>query len=416
MNKIFAIAKWEFFEKVKRKSFFVSMIITPLVLFGLVYLSSSLIGFDKNTPTTIGILDETNNYINEIKINLESYHTTDNQPSYIVLDLIKSPLPNKSLPSFAEQMIKQNDIAGLINIYYDPSDSLVIDYKTGTLSDPDEITQVEQSIKDAVLKIRLSEAGYSVDEINNLISNIHINHTDIDADIYSNEAEFIGTFLTGYLLILLLLIMILFAGGMFVRSTVEEKSNRIIEVLLSSCRVDQLLAGKILGLSMLGLFQIILWFVIGGFIFGNNYITLSLSNNFIMQIVYFVLGYILYTSIFVGFGSLVNSEHEAQQMTSILSIVLIIPILIASHVLLNPYSGISLFLSYFPLTTAPAMILRLNVIEISFTEQIVTLIIMAISIYFMIRLSTKIFRFGMLSFDKIPSIKELFDKIKTFNN
>ncbi|MFC2134264.1 ABC transporter permease [Bacteroidota bacterium] len=416
MKKIFTIAFWEFVEKVKRKSFIFSMIITPLILFGLVYVGSISPSQGKEFPTYIGVIDQTGCYDNNIIGSLKDIKLKNGQPSFILLNLSDLSSSLSSQLNMAEELTINRSINGFIYIYNVNPDSLGIKFRSGGMSQSRDFLTIQDAVKEAILKYRMQKHGLISPEINAVFQNTKLEQVKIEDNRLRDENDFITTFLTGYFFILLLLIMILLTGGMFVRSIVEEKSNRIIEVILSSCNIEKLLGGKILGLSLLGLFQIFIWILIGGLFFSNEHINLALSPNLGLQITYFILGYFLYTSIFVGIGSIVNTEHEAQQVTANLSIILILPILISAQVLLNPDSYISLILSYFPLTTAPSMILRLNVLDPSLSEVLLTSSISIISIYFIIRLSSKIFKIGILSYDKIPSIKMLIERANKISN
>lgn len=130
------------------------------------------------------------------------------------------------------------------------------------------------------------------------------------------------------------------------------------------------------------------------------------------MLVYFLTGFLFYTALFVGFGSIVTTEQEAQQLTGYISMVLILPIVFAVTAIQNPASSIVHILSYFPLTTPSIMLLRLNVSPVPPGDIIITLGIMIISILVTIYLTAKIFRIGILSYGKRPSLKELANWLK----
>ena len=129
-------------------------------------------------------------------------------------------------------------------------------------------------------------------------------------------------------------------------------------------------------------------------------------------LIYFILGFIFYSSMFVGIGSIVTSEQEAQQITTYLSFLLILPIIFVLPALENPQAGYIKILSYIPFTLPSFMMLRLNISPVPVWEIFITIIIMIVSIYIMIIFSAKIFRIGILSYGKRPSLKELIQWIK----
>jgi ABC-2 type transport system permease protein len=131
------------------------------------------------------------------------------------------------------------------------------------------------------------------------------------------------------------------------------------------------------------------------------------------MIIYFILGFIFYTGIFVGIGAIVTTEQESQQVTSYLSIILVLPVVFSITAIQSPNSEFVKILSYIPLTTPSIMLLRFNVSQVPAGEIILTLIILIISIFISLFLAAKIFKIGILSYGKRPSIRELYNWIKT---
>jgi ABC-2 type transport system permease protein len=208
------------------------------------------------------------------------------------------------------------------------------------------------------------------------------------------------------------MMMIIYSGGMLVRSLLEEKSSRLMEILISSCTPDELITGKIFGLSALGLTQIIIWALVSTTLVNSAVIPSEIFNNILPVLLYFLLGFIFYSSIFVGIGSVVTSEQEAQMITTYLSFILVFPVVFSISIFNNPNTPLISILSYIPLTLPSVMILRINVAPISSIEFFLTIAIMLVSIYITIIVSSKIFRIGILSYGKRPSIKELISWLK----
>lgn len=241
-----------------------------------------------------------------------------------------------------------------------------------------------------------------------IVGNVKLISVQIDENGIEETKDFLSIFFNSYILLMLLTITIIFSGGTFVRSLISEKANGILEVILSSLNVDQLLFAKILGLIYLSIFQFGVWGLIGYFL-SENYTLFSFefSQNFFLQLIYFSLGYVLYISIFVGLGSVVSTEQGAQQATGLVTTILIFPIVISAVVIQNPYSLLSQIFTYFPLTTPSLQLLKLNFYKPSIWEVLVTIFILILSIYFVVKVSSKIFKVGVLHFDKQPAGKLL---------
>jgi ABC-2 type transport system permease protein len=206
---------------------------------------------------------------------------------------------------------------------------------------------------------------------------------------------------------MLLMMMILSTGGMLVRSLLEEKSNRLIEILVSSCSKKELLAGKVIALSGLGFTQILIWGILALVTARTALIPMEAFDNIFPMLGFFILGYVFYVSIFVGIGSIVSTEQEAQQITSYISIMLILPTIFAVSAIQNPGSTIIKILSFIPFTSASIMMLRLKIETIPVGEILSAVLIMLISIYLTITFSSKLFKIGILSYGKRPALKEL---------
>jgi ABC-2 type transport system permease protein len=212
---------------------------------------------------------------------------------------------------------------------------------------------------------------------------------------------------------MLMFMLILTSGQMLVRSVVEEKSNRIVEILLSSCSAKDLMKGKILGLSALGVAQISLWLIIGITAVSPFAVLLFSANGIWLMPMYFILGYLMYASIFVGIGSLVNTEQEAQQITSYISLLLIFPIVLSVNAFENPNDSLFQILSFIPLMTPTMMALRISVQVPSAIEVVTTILLLFLTTLFFMWTSGKIFRIGILSTGKRPTMKELMMWIKS---
>jgi len=130
------------------------------------------------------------------------------------------------------------------------------------------------------------------------------------------------------------------------------------------------------------------------------------------MLIYFVLGFIFYTSIFVGAGSIASTEQEAQQLTSYISLILLFPIILVFSAVQNSDSFMLQLLSYIPFTTPSIMILRLNLQDVSLQEILITTLILIITIYITITAAAKIFKIGILSYGKRPSVREIFQWLK----
>jgi ABC-2 type transport system permease protein len=405
MKKVLKIAYWEFIEKVKRKSFLIYIILFPLLLMALGLIPSMFGDMGEESTVVIGVLDETDELYPELNRELKNYTLPNGNPKFLVMNLNERVAKSDSKNVIADSLVLDGLLRGYLNIVKDANSDFEFRFKTRGINYK-SFAKLKNAVNNAIAKHNLLKAGINRTNLERSFQNIEIEQEILQQD-GSASKDILTIFFSAYLFIMLLLMMIIFSGGLLVRSIVEEKSNRIIEILISSCSPKQLLAGKIIGLSFLGLFQFAVWFTMGFLVISSSVISFNVFHNLGLQIAYFILGYILFTALFVGIGSIVTNEQEAQQFTGYISVILVIPIIISVQIIQNPHSLLSDILSYFPLTSPPIMILKLNFSEPSFTEIISTILIILLSIYLIIFLTSKIFKIGILSYGKTPSIREL---------
>ncbi len=413
MKKILAIAKWEYIEKVKTKTFIISLVLTPLIILSFSLLPTLFA--DKNDERTkvVGIIDSSGEYFNELRQELESFRLEDKQPNYVIINLFEKDSNFSENLLNADKEVLTGEIEGCLIIFNGGSDSLHAEYRSRSIGNFRDAGRIEKSLNNIRVERKLKQIGIGKSVLNFIEQNVNVEQIKVDDIGKTGKQDFLLVFFSSFIFILLLMMMVIYSGQMLVRSLIEEKSNRLIEVIVSSCSSDQLLAGKILGLSSLGLTQIFIWFLIGLSLVGGSVIPISVFENLHLTLIYFILGFIFYATLFVGVGSILSTEQEAQQITTYLTLILMFPVVIAVPAMQNPDSTILEVFSYFPLTIPTTMLLRINITPLPISEFIITIGIMLISIFIMIKISAKLFRIGILSYGARPTVKELFKWIKT---
>jgi len=408
MKKAFAIAKWEFMEKIKSRAIIISFFLTPLIILGFSILPSIFAEKDEATTEAIGVLDDTQNYFPSLAEKLSEYKLEDKQPRYLVVNLYKSGVNIDSLKADANRNVVKKKMEGYIFLTVNGKKETVFEYRSLSLGNFNDYKRFEDCFNKIRRLQEFKKANIDTALVSHLLNNIEINTVKLDEKGKESSADFKSQYFSSFIFIMILFMVIMMSGGMLVRSLVEEKSNRLIEIIVSSCKPDDILKGKILGLSGLTLTQIVVWALIGTAFAGQGLVLFASFQNLILLLVYFILGFVFYTAIFVGVGSVVTTEQEAQQITGYLSMITISPLVIMIPAMQNPDSILMRVFSYIPLTTPGVMILRLNSAPISTIEIAATLAELLLAIYVVIKISSKIFRIGILSYGKMPSITELF--------
>jgi ABC-2 type transport system permease protein len=199
------------------------------------------------------------------------------------------------------------------------------------------------------------------------------------------------------------------------RSIIQEKSSRVIEVMLSSVEPRDLFLGKIIGLGSLGLTQIAIWslmmLAIG---FSSSLVAArytSLVHVTVAEVVYFVvffvLGYLLYSSIFSIIGAVCSTEQDAQHLQSIVVFPMVIPIMLMFLVLQNPNSTVAVVLSLIPAFTPMLMLARVVISNPPLWQVVLSILLLVVSVYAAILFSARVFRVGILMYGKRPGLREI---------
>jgi len=227
----------------------------------------------------------------------------------------------------------------------------------------------------------------------------------------------LGTFLNimvPYFLGILLIMTIFVSSGYLLRGVAEEKTSRVIEIILSSVTAQELLAGKVLGLGALGLTQVVIWLVSA---FGLSRGAVSLlgvalplltrSEVFILGLVYYLLGFLVYAVLMGAVGALGTTMQESQQLAGIFSLMAAIPLMLGGFMFSNPNMSLLRALSWFPLTAPTMMLLRLPMAEVPVVDVVGSIVVLLISIPVLLWAGAKVFRMGLLMYGKRPSLAQV---------
>jgi len=413
-KKIFTVAKWEFLGKIKTKVFIISVIVTPLILVSLTIGGTLISSARDNYTKIIGCADTSGIYFRPLRDKLNAYKLDSGQPSYFLINVSGKCRSLDSIIKKTDNDVVSNRLTGYLIIKNDQSFNTEL--RSNSLLKQEDIDRFQDAITEINNTIKLKTAGVKDSIINSLLFKTSMSQSFLNNKGPQNSDGLLVSFFSSIIFIMLLITLIMTTGGMLVRSLVEEKSNKLLDILLSSCSHNELLAGKIIGLSSVGLLQVFIWITMVVLFSLQFPIPLQVFDNIHLILLYFILGFFFFTSIFVGIGALLNTEQEAQQATSFLSILMVFPIAIALPALENPDFLLIKFMSYFPLTLPSVMIFRLNTSHVSIIEIIVTLIILIFSILFTVIISARLFKAGILSNSGLPKLKQILVWMKNGNN
>ncbi|MFY0481898.1 ABC transporter permease [Flavobacterium sp. PLA-1-15] len=433
MSILSLIIKREFIAKVRNKSFIVMTFLSPLLFVGLAafvgYLSTM-----KSDVKEIVIHDESNLFVKDFK-NSEEYHYLN--------------LTNVDLKTLKDSIVSER-YEGLLyipKIEDNKALSSKIQYISNESPSMSFIEDVEEIIAQKLTTSNFQKAGLDTLAIKNAEAKVSINLTKATGEETVkglNEIKVGIGAAFGYLIMMFIVIY----GNMVMRSVIEEKTNRIIEIIISSVKPFQLMMGKIIGTSLAGVLQFAIWAVIGGTLFlvassllgiemgsaastapqmmpgsdvefankaqlyVNEFLNLPLLTLILSFIVYFIGGYFLYSSIYAAIGAAVDNETDSQQFL----LPIILPLMLGVYVgffsvLSEPHGTVATVFSMIPLTSPIVMLMRIP-FGVPWWQLLISVLLLFGTFFFVVWFASKIYRVGILMYGKKPTWKELYRWLK----
>ncbi len=225
---------------------------------------------------------------------------------------------------------------------------------------------------------------------------------------------FAFTFIIPYFLAIFLVMTIFTSSGYLLQGVAEEKESRVIEIVVSSVRPVELMAGKVAGLGALGLTQVLVWVAsVAGFS-GGSVAFLAVAGAasiparvLILGVVYYLLGYTLYAILMAGVGALGTTMQESQQLAGIFSFFTAVPYMISGFLFANPNMLIARVLSFFPLTASTMMMMRIPLAEVGWVDVVGSIVVLLLSIPAALWVGAKLFRVGLLIYGKRPTLRDI---------
>ena len=433
MNHLPLIIKREYLTKVRNKSFIVMTVLSPIIMIVLISVVAYLSQLNKDKIRIITVLDASG-------LVKDAFQSTD-KTTYNVLENMSLEDAKKLATETSSvgllYVTKSNlleEVSNHIKFYSEESPSLTL------------ISDLESKLEHKLTNIRLQENGVDVAMINASKVKVNIAQESFEGKMTSKidsvmKLAFGGA--SGYLLFMFIIIY----GNMIMRSVIEEKTSRIIEVIISSVKPIQLMLGKIIGTSLAGITQFVIWLLIGGFLltvvslvfavdlqapqqdlmqeaitnpelniqvqdFVTAFYNLPLVNLVAAFVLFFIGGYLLYSSFYAAIGAAVDNETDTQQFM----LPVIMPLMLAVYigfftVIEDPHGTVSTVFSFIPLTSPVVMLMRIP-FGVPLWQQLVSLLILAGTFMITVWFAAKIYRVGILMYGKKPSYKELIKWIK----
>ncbi|MBT8400760.1 MAG: ABC transporter permease [Rhodothermia bacterium] len=421
MNTLAVIAQREYVQRVTSKGFIIGTLVGPIVMIAIIVVPVLfLVAFQDQSSKTIAVIDESGALYEELEFPID-------------FDLVASEAPVDTLRSHV--------LGGKINGYLILPETLLrgeggAAFYSGGGGGFILSTQVQQAVNRAVRQRRVLMTGADKTVLDILHHDVGVDMIKIsdEGDQADSAAALAGI---GYGMGFVIYVCMFIYGAFVMRGVIEEKTNRIAELMASSARPFDLMLGKVLGIGAMGLTQFLTWCILGMTImaFGGTVAALFVDPNdyglgqvdnqqalldaagitipqlpfsaFVLFVLFFVGGYLLYASLFAAVGSAVDQESDAQQFVLPIAAPIIIPMLLISHVIENPDSSISLWLSMVPFFSPILMTVRIAATSVPFWQTVLSLLLLGGAFLGSIWISSRIYRVGILMYGKKPSFADI---------
>ncbi len=404
MNKTLLIFRHELVNAIKRKGFIIMTLIVPvlgLLGIGIFSLVSAGAGPSVVETTTIGYVDEVGGfaqYTTQGNIELARFDTQDDATAALISEEV------------SEYFVIPSDYmsTGVIDRYT----------LTRELETPPAITSAIKNF----LTSNLLAGKVSPDTVNLIEAPVNLVTTRLTetGEVATEQGGF-GNLIIPGIFALLLALSLQLSCVYLVQGLGDEKESRLIEVLLSSVNTRQLLVGKVLGLGVAGLVQVVVWLAtlplllnLASSTFGGFFGTIQMPADFIvLGIVYFILGYALFAALSAGVGAISPSAREGQQLIPIFTLLLFVPIWFSSILFIFPNSPLWAVLTILPVTAPIAVMLRLGVTGVAAWELAVSITVLALAIILVMFLAIRAFRVYLLMYGKRPKWGEIIRALRS---
>ena len=426
MRKIYLVVAREFMERARKKSFIVTTLLMPLFMIGMMVAPSLMMLYGGSEQKQVVVIDKTG-FVAERMVSSE--------------EVVFSTQNNLTKEEACQIYNAESGIFGILYINEDVSESGNVQFITNSSSSLMLEELIQSQLKNIIEREKL-KVRYDIDNLDQMLADVAtpITLNTFENNGTGNEEEMEITsaginYILGIVLGMLLYMVIIIYGQMVLTSVVEEKSSRVLDVMVTSCSPFQLMMGKILGIATVALTQIAIWAVlvisaskflipalfsadvaatsdmmlqgVMGTLGDTGYITMLFA-----YLALFILGgFLLYASLYAAAGSAVDSVQDGQQFNTIIMMPIILAMIVMMSVFNDPNSPIAFWASMIPFTSPVVMIARIP-FGIPTWEVVVSLVVLYLSFVLTTWLSAKIYRIGIFMHGKRPSWSELAKWIK----
>jgi ABC-2 type transport system permease protein len=412
MKRTLVVARREYLERIRAKSFWIGTLLGPALIFGITVGPAYLMKSQKGKNVRLAVLDASGDLREAVESVLMQPRNDDTRPHYLLQSAGEGDLETR------RGRLRAAILAGTLDgyLYLAPNalETSTAEYFAKNVSDITLVSHLQSAVHEALIAVRFAKDGFDPGRAKSLTRKLDLKPIRVSAT-GEREDRAVGLLFSSLLLVMLYTTVLMW-GQVVMSGVIEEKTNRVVEVMASTIPATTLFLGKLAGVGAAGLTQFLVWVlsmaVVGAWSGAASMtggtplpeITPLLLGSFVL---FFLLGYFLYASLYAAVGAAVNTIQEAQNLLFPLIMPLIGALVCFPIVLRNPEGTLAVVLSLIPIFTPLIMFLRISVLTPPLWQIALSVVLTGATIGAVVWLSARIYRVGILMYGKRPTFPEI---------
>ncbi len=417
LDKVRTVMRREYLSRVRTRAFWISTLLVPAAMIAFAVLPSLIMSRQGGT-FTVALLTPDEALAAEVKTELarRSEGPADAGLMNIRVEWIAPALDSERQRAELRSRVLAKELTGVLVLPAGVLDGEPVEYLSTNVTAFRLIGRLDGAVERAVLRARLRLSAVPEERLDQLTRTVKLEPVRVTQEAGESREAVGSSLILSYVLTFLIYVTVMIYGFYVMRGVLEEKSSRIVEVIVANLSPTELMAGKIVGVGAVGLTQYLIWAVLAMNLAAPGLFSLGLAEGasrflsptlMVFFVLFFVFGYFLFATLYAAVGAAFNSEEEAQQMQTVLSMFLTIPFALMFVILNDPDAPLSVVLSLVPFFSPMLFFLRMTVAFPPTWQIVLCFALMSLSLLAMVRVSAAIYRVGILMYGKKPTLKEI---------
>ncbi|HTD24521.1 MAG TPA: ABC transporter permease [Terriglobales bacterium] len=412
LRNIALIVRREYLQRLRTKAFWVMTFLIPAMMAGFTLLPTKLMTMKVGGMKRITVVSDDPQLVEGFKEQFTRKGSGNSEQYLIETDSSATDAEQQWL----KKEVESKKLDGFLWLTKDAVAGAKVNFYTQSVADFEVQERLSRALFRTVVRQRILDSGVSHVDLDSVLKQVQVDAVPVEA----GKSTGIVLFLTTLLLVMVLYMTVIVHGVAVMRSVLEEKTSRVMEVMLATVTPKELMAGKMIGVGAVGLTQIAVWAIAAAVFGGIGMVAFNLAEGSvhlspvkgIYFTIFYVLGFMLYSSISAAVGAMVNSEEEAQQLSFVVVMPIVMAVMFMMFIFRAPSAPLSVVLSLVPFFAPILMFLRIMVEQPPFWQIALCLALMIATIYVTLSICARIYRVGILMYGKRPTLSEIIKWVK----